>query len=141
MKKQDSTKYIRQMFWKPNIAPMYYILLFLLVSFLTAVPMHTHGGRIELPEAEFVQDEPLDGLPVVWIKRDGEVYFEERYIEDISTLPSMLKKTWEGNYDFRYKILLKADMDTEFGMVQQVLKAAQSVHIETVGLLAEAVSR
>jgi len=141
MKKQDSTKYIRQMFWKPNIAPLYYILLFLWVFFVFIPPiMYIHGEPI-LPDAEFVQDEPLNGLPVVRINRDGAVYFEERYIEDISKLPSMLKKSWEGNYDFWYKILLKADMDAEFGVVQKVLNAARTADIETVGLLVDAVSR
>lgn len=140
MRKYDATKCLRQMFWKPNTVPLCDILLVLWVLFAINVPMLVHGG-FRLPEAEFVQDEPLDGLPVVWMRRDGTVIFEERTIDDISKLPSLLKETWKGNYDFRYKILLKADVDTEFGMVQQVLKAAKKVHIETVGLLVDKVSR
>ena len=141
MKKYDSTKYIRLMFWKPNIVPLCDILLILWIMFATTIPMMCTCGGIELPDAEFVRDEPLDGLPVVRINRDGTVCFEERIIEDISELPSILKESWKGNYDFRYKILLKAEANAEFGFVQQVLKAAQSVHIETVGLLVDAVSR
>lgn len=140
MRKQDSTKYIRQMFWKPNTVPLCSILLVFWIMFACDVPLICNRGAIELPEAEFVRDEPLNGLPVVLVKHDGTVYFEEREIEDISKLPLILEKTWEGNYDFRYKILLKADAYAEFGMVQRVLKAAQSVHIETVGLLVDKIS-
>ncbi|MCP5102414.1 MAG: hypothetical protein GY950_03495, partial [bacterium] len=112
-----------------------------MIFFFTAAVEAIDPWRLRLPEAEFVREEPFYGLPVIRVKDDGKVYFEQRFIEDLSKLPSMIKDSFEECGVEENKVLIRADMRAEFGDIQKVLKAVKKADIDTVGLIAYLVSR
>lgn len=144
MEKYDSTKYLRQLFHKPNIIPMYGVLLAILYVMipLNYIPATCYTGFL-LPEAEFSQFEPIE-FPTIFINGDGSVYLnnliEVYKVNDVSRLPEILSVgIKDSRFKYLDKILLKADENLEFGRLQNVLKEIKKAEIDIVGLITERV--
>ncbi len=95
----------------------------------------SYHSTIVIPTARHDHYEPVQGLLTIKINAEGRVLVEQEYIDDIGTLDEVLaQKIIEGNYD-TCKILLKADKQTEFGKVVEVLDKARQAGLDTVGLV------
>jgi len=124
---------------EPNVVPLCDILLVLLIIFMVVTPMIQKGANVTLPEAKNTMDEPEPGqLPTVYIKKTGEVYFESNLVEDITKLPEMIiEKFDEMQKGGEKKVLLKADIDIEYGKVVDVMNEIKNAEIEVLGLITE----
>lgn len=143
MKNYDPTKYLRQLFHKPNIVPMYGVLLAILATVMPIIPNTTSSYNLRIPEAEFSQPEPLE-FPTIFINREGTVCLnnlKENYaVYDISKLTEILSNAIkDSRFKYLDKILVKADEDIEFGRLQDVLKEIKKSEIDIVGLITERV--
>ena len=127
---------------EPNVVPLCDILLVLLIIFMVVTPMIQKGANVNLPEASNIVDEPEPGqLLTVTIRRDGQVYLEAKLIEDIATLPMEIENKLEENPDSKTneerKVLLKADLEINYGRVVDVMNEIKNSNIEIVGLVVE----
>ncbi len=124
---------------EPNVVPLCDILLVLLIIFMVVTPMIQKGANVTLPEAKNTIDQPEPGqLPTVYIKKTGEVYFEENLVEDITKLPEMIiEKFDEMQKSGEKKVLLKADVDIEYGKVVDIMNQIKNAEIEVLGLITE----
>ena len=84
MKKYNYTQSLRQVFYKPNIIPMYGVLLVIIVTIMPIVPSTTSSSKLILPKAEFSQFEPLE-FPTIFINGDGSVYINNLKVTWINT--------------------------------------------------------
>lgn len=128
---------------EPNVVPLCDILLVLLIIFMVVTPMIQKGANVRLPEAAYTDDQPKPGAMLeVFVRKDGSVFFDEKVVEDITKLPTLILDKIEAEQpEEKNKILLKADMDVEYGKVVDVMNEIKDAEIEVIGLVVEKVSR
>jgi biopolymer transport protein ExbD len=72
---------------EPNVVPLCDILLVLLIIFMVVTPMIQKGANVTLPEAKYTSDLPEPGqLLTVFVKNKGEVYLDDKPVEDLTKL-------------------------------------------------------
>lgn len=121
---------------EPNIVPFTDILLVLLVIFMVVTPSLMKGVNVKLPEAANTANQPKSGeLITVHLKEDGTIYIDDKQVEDISKLTTMLEDRLEEKKKTSNKILLRADINVEYGKVVDVMNEIKNAQIEDVGLL------
>lgn len=128
---------------EPNVVPLCDILLVLLIIFMVVTPMIQKGANVTLPEAKNTQEEPQPGemitVDVGMDRYSGElkVFLENSLVEDISKLATAIDDIMEERQIVDRKILLKADIDLEYGKVVDVMNEIRSANIEILGLVTE----
>jgi biopolymer transport protein ExbD len=128
---------------EPNVVPLCDILLVLLIIFMVVTPMIQKGANVELPEAEFTDEQPKAGeMLEVFVKSDGIVFFKEQEVADITKLPTLILDEMEAQqFDDRTKVLLKADVNVEYGKIVDVMNEIKDAEIEIIGLVVDKISR
>jgi len=123
---------------EPNVVPLCDILLVLLIIFMVVTPMIQKGANVTLPEAKAVQDEPEPGqMLTVELKKNGEVFFESKRVEDTTKLTEMIQTLMEERQIQERKILLRADQEVKYGLVVDVMNLIKNAQIEVLGLITE----
>jgi biopolymer transport protein TolR len=123
---------------EPNVVPLCDILLVLLIIFMIITPMIQKGANVELPEARNTMDQPDPAKIVsVSLKKSGEIFLNDKAVLDISKLPEMINEKMEELQLTDKKVLLKADINCEYGKVVDVMNAIKDGQIEIIGLITE----
>jgi len=110
---------------------------------MVITPMIQKGANVTLPEAKNTQQEPQPGemitVDVGMDKASGEmkVFLEDKLVEDISKLAASIDEIMEEKQIQERKILLKADIDLEYGKVVDVMNEIRNANIEILGLVTE----
>ncbi|HSQ34722.1 MAG TPA: biopolymer transporter ExbD [Candidatus Binatia bacterium] len=123
---------------EPNVVPLCDILLVLLIIFMVVTPMISKGANVTLPEAKYVGNQPDPAqILTVFIKKTGEVFMEGTEVKELETLGQMILDKLEELQRPDKKVLLKADLDSPYGKVVDVLNAIKEAQIEVIGLVTE----
>lgn len=128
---------------EPNVVPLCDILLVLLIIFMVVTPMIQKGANVTLPEAKFTQEEPQPGEMITVdvgmdrVSGDLKVFLENKVVEDITKLATAIEDIMEERQIMDRKILLKADIDLEYGKVVDVMNEIRAANIEVLGLVTE----
>lgn len=123
---------------EPNVVPLCDILLVLLIIFMVVTPMISKGANVTLPEAKYVANQPDPAqILTVFIKKSGEVFLEGTEVKELETLGQMILDKLEELQRPDKKVLLKADLDSSYGKVVDVLNAIKESQIEIIGLVSE----
>ena len=123
---------------EPNVVPLCDILLVLLIIFMVVTPMIQKGANVTLPEAKYTSDLPEPGqLLTVFVKNKGEVYLDDKPVEDLTKLGEMILDRMEELQKTEKKVLLKADLEVEYGRLVDVMNAIRDAQIEVIGLVTE----
>lgn len=140
MKPYDATKYLKQMFCKPDIVPFAGVLMMIILLFI-GLPGPGWGGSTRcytphnLPGTLFGGVEPLNGIPVICIYTDGRVCFEDHFLTDLSNFATMIEDNRELRQPVENKVYLEIDKDVEFGRVQEVLRCIKEAEVEDVAII------
>ena len=137
MKPIDATKYLRQMKYLPDTTPFCGILLILLIIFL--ITTTEHGIYVgDIPKAKYAHHEPLEKIPTIYIKKNGEIFanFAYRPIE-LNRLPTMIADYLEEVESKDSKVLFNVAGDTPWSKVRDVMDALKNSPIEVVGFVTE----
>ena len=122
---------------EPNVVPLCDILLVLLIIFMVITPMVQKGANVKLPETMNYQEQPEPGkMTEVTLKQDGTIYLDNKLIEE-SDLVGKIEAILEDSPDAESKILLKADVNIEYGRVVDIMNLIKNAQIEVVGLVTE----
>ena len=123
---------------EPNVVPLCDILLVLLIIFMVVTPMISKGANVTLPEAKYVASQPDPAqILTVFIKKSGEVFLDGTEVKELDTLGQMILDKLEELQRPDKKVLLKADLDSAYGKVVDVLNAIKEAQIEVIGLVTE----
>jgi biopolymer transport protein TolR len=124
---------------EPNVVPLCDILLVLLIIFMVVTPMIQRGANVLLPEAKNTMDQPEPGQMItVYIKKNkGGVYLDDKLVDDITKLGDMITDKMEELQKTEKKVLLKADIEVEYGDVVDVMNQIKNAQIEVIGLVTE----
>jgi len=120
-----------------NVTPLVDVMLVLLIIFIITAPLMAHKVKVELPEANLVRtmdDENERQMPItISVKEDGSLYWNDEPITREameSRLSSVAQQTPQPPLN------LRGDRTARTGVIQDVVKVAQSQGMLDIGFVA-----
>ncbi len=117
-----------------NVTPMVDVMLVLLVIFIMAAPMFTQAVKLQLPAAAAPHSGPLPGAVMIAIDAGGTVYWDDDRV-DLAQLEERMSLA--GKAVPAPEMQLRADKNTRYEIVAQVMAAAQTHGLTRIGFITE----
>jgi len=117
-----------------NITPLVDVVLVLLIIFMVVTPMLQRGKSVELPKAKHAIAGQGPEPAFISVTKDGQVYLEQ---EKQPATKEELIAAMKGANEAGKRVMLKADMETEYGKVRPVLDLASKSKLKGISLAAE----
>ncbi|HEY0587475.1 MAG TPA: biopolymer transporter ExbD [Pseudoduganella sp.] len=117
-----------------NVTPMVDVMLVLLVIFIISAPMFTNAVQLELPKAQARALQQEADTVTLAIDAAGTVYWNNDALQ-----PGELEQRLAGAADLpqQPELQLRADKDTRYEVVAQVMAAAQSHGLTRIGFVTD----
>ncbi len=118
-----------------NITPLADVMLVLLIIVMLIAPLLQAGVTLTLPEAANTADKPdNDSNLVIAVTADGR-YF----VDNVETTENTLLDTIRTELDLRLEeiIMIKGDVNAQYGAVMSLMDQLQRGGIENVALITE----
>ena len=120
-----------------NVTPLVDVMLVLLIIFIITAPLMSHKVKVELPEANLIQNpEDAEKRPnpiTVAVKEDGTLYWNDEKVS---------KETLESRFATAAQqtpqppLNLRGDKTTKMSVINEVTKIAQGQGMLDVGFVA-----
>ena len=117
-----------------NVTPFVDVMLVLLIVFMITAPLLTVGVSVYLPKTKASQLNSKGDPIVVSIKKNGELFIQERKIDSLQLLPR-LKAISSGNKNLR--IYVRGDKNVPYGIVLDTIAKIKSSGFKRVALVAK----
>jgi biopolymer transport protein ExbD len=117
-----------------NTTPLIDVMLVLLVMLIITLPVMTHSVKLDMPNAN--NPPPPQDRPEVIdleIDYDGTIVWNGNVVPNLSTLEGYFRD--EAVKDPQPEIHLEPDRHAKYGVVAQVLAAAQRNHMVKIGFV------
>ena len=118
-----------------NVTPLVDVMLVLLIIFIITAPLMSHKVKIELPEANLVQDPDDKKAPTtppitISVKENGDLFWGDEPVSK-EILESRLSSA--AQLQPQPKLNLRGDKTTKMGTIAEVTKIAQSQGMLDIG--------
>ncbi len=117
-----------------NVTPMVDVMLVLLIIFMVTTPLIQQGVKVNLPETKAAPVEASDKKLVLSVDVSKHVYIGETEVK-LEELEEKLKTNAKAQTD--KELYLHADRDLPYGIVVDVMAAAQRAGITNVGMITD----
>jgi biopolymer transport protein TolR len=117
-----------------NVTPFVDVMLVLLIVFMITAPLLTVGVSVDLPKTKASQLNSKGDPIIISIKKNGELYIQEREIDTLQLLPR-LQAISSGNKNLR--IYVRGDKDVPYGLVLDTIAKIKSSGFKKVALVAK----
>lgn len=117
-----------------NVTPMVDVMLVLLVIFMVTTPLIQQGVKVNLPETKAAPVEADDKKLVVSIDKGKRVFIGEAEVP-LLEFEEKLKTNAKAQQD--KEMYLHADRDLPYGVVVDVMAAAQRAGVTNVGMITD----
>ena len=117
-----------------NVTPFVDVMLVLLIVFMITAPLLTVGVSVDLPKTKASQLNSKGDPIIVSIKKNGELFIQERKIDTLQLLPR-LKAISSGNKNLR--IYVRGDKNVPYGIVLDTIAKIKSSGFKKVALVAK----
>ena len=117
-----------------NVTPMVDVMLVLLIIFMVTAPLIQQGVKVNLPQTKAAPVEAGDKKLVLSIDAKSNVYIGEVPVP-LAELEEKLKTNAKAQAD--KEIYLHADRELPYGVVIEVMAAAQRAGIGNVGMITD----
>jgi biopolymer transport protein TolR len=117
-----------------NVTPMVDVMLVLLIIFMVTAPLIQQGVKVNLPEAKAAPVEAAEKKLVLSIDMQRRVYIGEAEVA-LDELEKKLASNAKAQSD--KEVYLHADRDVPYGVVVDVMAAAQRAGITNVGMITD----
>ena len=117
-----------------NVTPFVDVMLVLLIVFMITAPLLTVGVSVDLPKTKASQLNSKGDPIIISIKKNGELYIQEREIDTLQLLPR-LKAISSGNKNLR--IFVRGDKNVPYGLVLDTIAKIKSSGFKKVALVAK----
>jgi biopolymer transport protein TolR len=121
-----------------NVTPLVDVMLVLLIIFMVTAPLIQQGVKVSLPNAKAPPIEAKEKKLVLAVDSAGKVYIGEVEVP-FEQLEEKLKTNAKAQAD--KEIYLHADRELKYGLVVEVMAAAQRAGIDNVGMITDPVER
>jgi biopolymer transport protein TolR len=119
-----------------NVTPMVDVMLVLLIIFMVTAPLIQQGVKVNLPETKAAPVEANEKKLVVSIDAKKRVYIGEAEVK-LEELEEKLKANAKAQTD--KELYLHADRELPYGIVVEVMAAAQRAGVNNVGMITDPV--
>lgn len=117
-----------------NVTPMVDVMLVLLIIFMVTAPLIQQGVKVKLPDAKATPVESKDKKLVVTIDVGKRVFIGDVEVP-FAELEEKLKTNAKAQAD--KELYLHADRDLPYGVVVEVMAAAQRAGIDNLGMVTD----
>jgi biopolymer transport protein TolR len=117
-----------------NVTPMVDVMLVLLIIFMVTAPLIQQGVKVNLPEAKATPVEAADKKLVLSIDTAKRVFIGDAEVA-LNELEKKLAANAKAQAD--KEVYLHADRDVPYGVVVEVMAAAQRAGITNVGMITD----
>ena len=117
-----------------NVTPFVDVMLVLLIVFMITAPLLTVGVSVDLPKTKASQLSAKGDPIVISIKQNGELFIQERAVEDIQLLPRLVAIA-SGNKNLR--IYVRGDKNINYGRVLEIMGTLSGAGFSKVALISE----
>jgi biopolymer transport protein ExbD len=117
-----------------NVTPMVDVMLVLLVIFIITAPLMTHAIKLELPKAQSSAAPQQAETITLSFDAQGALYLETELLK-LSDLDRRLALLAKKNP--QPDLLLRADKETRYETIAQVMAAAQAQGLSRIGFATE----
>ena len=117
-----------------NVTPFVDVMLVLLIVFMITAPLLTVGVSVDLPKTKASELNSKGDPIVISIKQNGDLYIQERIIDNIQLLPR-LQAISSGNKDLR--VYVRGDKDVPYGIVLDTIAKIKKSGFKKVALVAK----
>ena len=117
-----------------NVTPFVDVMLVLLIVFMITAPLLTVGVSVDLPKTKASQLNSKGDPIIISIKKNGELYIQEREIDALQLLPR-LKAISSGNKNLR--IYVRSDKNVPYGVVLDTIAKIKGSGFKKVALVAK----
>ena len=117
-----------------NVTPMVDVMLVLLIIFMVTAPLIQQGVKVNLPEAKATPVEAADKKLVLSIDTARRVFIGDAEVA-LDELEKKLAANAKAQAD--KEVYLHADRDVPYGVVVEVMAAAQRAGITNVGMITD----
>ena len=117
-----------------NVTPFVDVMLVLLIVFMITAPLLTVGVSVDLPKTKASQLNSKGDPIIISIKKNGELYIQEREIDTLQLLPR-LRAISSGNKNLR--IYVRGDKNVSYGLVLDTIAKIKSSGFKKVALVAK----
>lgn len=115
-----------------NMVPLIDVMLVLLIVFMITAPLLTHSVKIDLPQASSQPTEEKPETVSLSIDASGQLFWNDDAI-DAAALPQRLQDAAARSP--QPELHLRADRDTRYQMLAEVMTQARSAGIEKMGFI------
>jgi biopolymer transport protein TolR len=117
-----------------NVTPMVDVMLVLLIIFMVTAPLIQQGVKVNLPETKAAPVESTDKKLVVSIDVNKHVFIGDAEVA-LEEFEAKLKANAKAQQD--KEMYLHADRDLPYGIVVDVMAAAQRAGVTNVGMITD----
>jgi biopolymer transport protein TolR len=119
-----------------NVTPMVDVMLVLLIIFMVTAPLIQQGVKVNLPQTKAAPVEASEKKIVISIDVSKKVFIGETEVK-LEEIEDKLKTNAKAQAD--KEVYLHADTDLPYGIVVEVMAAAQRAGITNVGMITDPV--
>jgi biopolymer transport protein TolR len=124
----------RGMMAEINVTPFVDVMLVLLIVFMVTAPLLTAGIEVNLPETRAEQMETEADPLSITVQADGALFLQNEAVERDELL-AKLTAIAEGGYNRR--IFIRADGETAYGVVADVMAMLSTAGYDNLGLVTD----
>lgn len=117
-----------------NVTPMVDVMLVLLVIFIISAPMFTHAIKLDLPGAKAAVAQHQAATVTLAIDAAGKTYWNNELVQP-DQFEARLKAA--AKQEPQPELQLRADKNTRYQVVAQVMAAAQSNGLTKLGFVTD----
>ena len=118
-----------------NVTPMVDVMLVLLVIFIISAPMFSSAVRLELPKAQAPAAPQQASTVALAIDAEGTIYWNNEAL-DMPTLTARMDQA--SKLSPQPELQLRADKNTRYEVLAQVMAAAQTHGLTKLGFVTDA---
>jgi biopolymer transport protein ExbD len=118
-----------------NTTPMVDVMLVLLVIFIITAPLLTHAIRLDLPQAQAPSSPERPETVTLSIDAEGGLFWNDQPLAGDAALRERLAAATATTP--QPELHLRADRETRYQRIAEVLSAAQQAGIERIGFVTD----
>ena len=105
---------------------------------MVITPMIKKGANVQLPEAtSSIDQKSAEEMVTVAINKKGEIFVGGTKVRDITEIPVRIQDEMDKKKQKEQKVLFRADVNVEYGLVTDLMDAIRRAGIKDIALVTE----